>query len=163
MASWLARLRECLGCQSEAMSPLDFEDEATLYSLSLEYFEAATVLRETPPVRLGYSMVTYYLAGHAAELTLKSFLYKHGETIDVLAKSYGHDLKKLVKYARRKGLTDSISTKHIQDFAKSYARKHTEYRQKQPIALPPIDALLSEIANLQSQVFNDISDHLDGE
>lgn len=163
MASWFIRLLACFDFQNGAASPLDFEDEATLFSLSREYFEAAIVLRKTPPVRLGYNMVIYYLAGHAAELTLKSFLYKYGETIDALAKHYGHDLKKLVKCARRKGLPDGVSTKHIQDLTKSYARKHTEYRQKKTIAFPPLDALLSEIANLQSQVFDDISKNLDGE
>ncbi len=137
--------------------PLDFEDEATLYSLSSEYLEAANVLHNTPPTRIGYTLVTYYLAGHAAELMLKSFLYKHGETIEALAKRYGHDLKSLVKSARRKGLPKNVSTKHIQNFANTYSRKHTEYRQKQQLTFPPLDLLLQEIGSLQSHVFNHVA------
>lgn len=159
MSSWFACLRERLGCRSGDLAPLYFEDVATPYSLSRIYFEAAAVLRKTPPVRLGYSMVTYYLAGHAAELDLRSFLYKYGETIDFLVRRCGYDLKRVVRSARRKGLPDSILTKHIQGFAKSYKRKHTEYRRKQPIGLSPLDSLLSEIANLQSQVFHSIWEH----
>ena len=114
------------------------------------------MLYNTPPTRIGYRMVTYYLAGHAAELMLKSFLFKRGETIEAL-KRYGHDLKSLVKRARRKGLSANVSTEHIQSFASTYSRKHTEYRQKQSLTFPPLDLLLQEIDSLQSYVFNHVS------
>lgn len=132
----------------------DFQDEATLYSLSSEFLEAATVLSNTPPTRLGYSLVTYYLAGHAAELMLKGLLYKHGDSIEVLAKRYRHDLKLLVKRARQKGLPVTVSTKYIQNFAGAYSQKRTEYRRKSTLGLPPLDLLLLEIKLLQSHVFN---------
>ncbi len=138
--------------------PPDFEDEATLYSLSSEYLEAARVLYNTPPTRIGYTLVTYYLAGHAAELMLKSFLFKHGDTIEVLAKRYGHDLKSLVKRARKKNLPPGVSTEHIQSFARTYTHKHTEYRQKQQLKFPPLDLLLQEIGSLQSHVFNHVAE-----
>ena len=136
----------------------DFEDEATLYSLSSEFLEAATVLADTPPTRIGYSLVTYYLAGHAAELMLKSFLFKCGDTIEVLAKRYGHNLKFLLKRARLKGLPISVPTEHIQSFASAYTRKRTEYRQKRQLRLPPLDLLLREIKGLQSHVFNHVAE-----
>ena len=136
----------------------EFEDEATLYSLSSEFLEAATVLFNTPPTRVGYTLVTYYLAGHAAELMLKSFLFKNGDVIEVLAKRYGHDLKLLVKRARLKGLPETKSTEHIQSFASAYTRKRTEYRQKRHLRLPPLDLLLLEVKALQSHVFNHVAD-----
>lgn len=134
-----------------------FEDEATLYSLSSEFFEAATVLSNTPPTRIGYSLVTYYLAGHAAELLLKSFLYKHGDSIEVLANRYGHDLKRLVRRARLRGLPITVSTEFIQSFSGAYSRKRTEYRRKKPLRLPPQDLLLLEIKRLQSHVFDHVA------
>lgn len=136
----------------------DFEDEATLYSLSAEFLEAATVLSNTPPTRIGYTLVTYYLAGHAAELMLKSLLFKRGDTIEVLAKRYGHDLKLLVKRARLKGLPVTVSTEHIQSFAGAYSRKRTEYRRKRQLMLPPLDPLLQEIKRIQSHVFNHVAE-----
>lgn len=136
----------------------DFQDEDTLFSLSSEFLEAATVLAGTPPTRIGYSIVTYYLAGHAAELMLKSFLFKCGDTIEVLAKRYGHDLKLLVKRARLNGLPASVSTEHIQSFAGVYTRKRTEYRLKRPLRFPPLDLLLREIKKLEAHVFNQIAE-----
>lgn len=136
----------------------EFEDEATLYSLSSEFLEAATVLSNTPSTRTDYTLVTYYLAGHAAELMLKSLLFKHGDSIKDLTKRYRHDLKLLVKRARLKGLPVTISTKHIQSFAGVYTRKHTEYRRKYPLRLPPLDLLLLEIKRLQSHVFNHVAE-----
>lgn len=136
----------------------EFEDEATLYSLSSEYLEAATVLLNTPPTRMGYTLVIYYLAGHAAELMLKSFLFKHGDTIEILAKRYGHDLKLLVKRARSKGLPSTVSTEYIQSFASTYTRKRTEYRQKRFRTFPPLDLLLLEIKRLHSYVFNHVAE-----
>lgn len=153
---WCTQFRRFLGC-NDGIPPPDFEDEATLYSLSSEYLEAANVLYNTPHTRIGYTLPTYYLAGHAAELMLKSFLFKHGESIKAL-KRYGHDLKSLVKSARKKGLPVNVSIEHIHSFAEIYERKHTEYRQKQLLIFPPLDLLLNEIGSLQSHVFNTVAE-----
>jgi hypothetical protein len=72
-----------------------FEDEATLLSLSTEYLEAAKVLHSTPPTKVNYAIVIFYLLGHAAELLLKSFLHKNGESIVDIKNKYGHNLTKL--------------------------------------------------------------------
>lgn len=156
VCGWCAQLRRFLGC-NDGISPPDFEDEATLYSLSSEYLEAANVLYNSPPTRIGYALSTYYLAGHAAELMLKSFLFKHGESIKTL-KRYGHDLKSLVKRARKKGLPVNVSIEHIKSFAETYEHKHTEYRQKQSLSFPPLDLLLQEIVRLQSHVFSHVAE-----
>lgn len=137
--------------------PPDFEDEATLYSLSSEFFEAATLLSNTPPTQTGYSLVTYYLAGHAAELMLKSLLFRQGESIRDLANGYGHNLESLVSRARLKGLPLAVSTENIQSLACAYARKRAEYRQKHPLTLPSLDLLLQEIKSLQSHVFDNVA------
>ncbi len=115
----------------------DFEDEATLYSLSAEFLEAASVLSNTPPIRVNYTLVTFYLLGHAAELLLKSYLFQHGVSLEDLRKKYGHDLGLLIEKARSKGLPLSVSTEYLQSFASAYARKRTEYRRKQELHLPP--------------------------
>lgn len=136
----------------------DFEDESTLFSLSSEFLEAATALHNTSPTRVKYTLVTFYLVGHAAELLLKSFLFKHGDTIEDLRKRYGHDLKLLVKRARLKGLVSSISTEHILKFASIYTRKRTEYRQTRELRFPPLDLLLREVQFLQAHVFNHVAE-----
>lgn len=144
-----------------ALSPpplLHFEDETTLFSLSSEFFEAATVLSNTPPKRIGYSLVVYYLAGHAAELTLKSLLFKHGDSTEILAKRYGHNLKWLVKRARERGLPVEISTEHVEAFGNLYLRKHTEYRRKHSLTFPPLDLLMEEIERLQVHVFDNVAE-----
>lgn len=72
------------------------EDEGTFYSLASEYLEAAITLFNTPPTRINYWVVIYYLLGHSAELTLKSYLFDHGETPESL-KKVGHDLERLTE------------------------------------------------------------------
>lgn len=135
-----------------------FEDEATLFSLSSEFLEAATVLAATPPVQIGYSLVTYYLTGHAAELMLKSFLFKRGDSIEALKKKYQHNLKQLVSRARTRGLPLSILTEHIQSFSRAYSQKCTEYRKTEFLALPPLDLLIQEVRRLQSYTFNQVAE-----
>jgi hypothetical protein len=136
----------------------DFEDEATLYSLSGEFLEAIRVLIDTPPVQTNYAIVAYYLAGHAAELLLKSFLFKNGDSIEDLRKRYAHDLKLLIKHARLKGLPTRISTAQMQSFSGIYKKKRTEYRKRTPLHLPSLDLLLKEITDLQAYVFDRIAE-----
>lgn len=159
--AWRLRCPLSSNFMPSELTPLlrpDFEDEATLYSLSSEFLEAATVLSNTPPTRLGYSVVAYYLAGHAAELMLKSLLFKCGESTEILAKRYGHDLKRLVRRARQEALPANVSTEYIESFARSYTQKRTEYRRKDQLRLPPLDLLLLEINRLQAHVFGKVSE-----
>jgi hypothetical protein len=144
--------------KQSALPMPEFEDEATLFSLSAEFLEAATVLSNTPPTRLKYTLVTACLLGHAAELLLKSFLFKRGDKIDDLRKRYGHNLKFLLRRARIKGLPLKISTEHLQNFSGAYARKRTEYRQKRQLCLPPMDLLLREVQVLQAAVFDHVTE-----
>lgn len=129
------------------------QDDGTLYSLSGEFLEAARVLQATPPVRIGYSSATYYLLGHAAELMLKAFLYKHGQSINDLRK-FNHDLEKLASRAREVGLPEKVQLDQILLLAAAYKEKSFEYRTKKSKAIPSLELLAEEIENLQSTVFD---------
>ena len=129
------------------------QDDGTLYSLADEFLEAARVLQATLPTRVNYSSATYYLLGHAAELMLKAFLYKHGQTISDL-KKINHDLKKLSSLARAKGLPDKVQLVQIAHLAGTYNEKGFEYRTMKRKTFPSIDHLTEEIEKLQSAVFD---------
>ena len=103
------------------------EDEGTFYSLASEYLEAAVTLSNTPPARTNYSGVIYYLLGHSAELTLKSYLFDRGETPASL-KNLGHNLDRLVERAMNHGLSNKISVCAIKALAPIYRKKELEYR-----------------------------------
>ena len=128
------------------------EDEATLYSLSSEYLEAAKTLNSVPPTKLQYGIVTYYLLGHSAELSLKSYLFKKGMSIQELRK-FGHDLNLLLGKASEFGLKRFSS---IQDLSPIYKAKKLEYRQRRRETFPSIDSLIEEISELQSMVFDHV-------
>lgn len=135
---------------------LSAEDESSFFSLATEYLEAASILHATPATKLNVSLVSYYLAGHAAELFLKSFLFNRGIVVIDLKKKYGHDLKKLVEIARNKGLPSDLSNEFIEEFSKNYFSKHTEYRRLASSTYPPLELLISQIRELESQVFHHI-------
>ena len=136
----------------------DFENEATLFSLASEFLEAAWALNNSPPARIKYKVVTYYLAGHAAELNLKSFLFKRGVSINDLRKRYGHDLKLLVRCARHNGLASCVSTAQIISLSSIYSQKRLEYRENKQMKFPPLDLLLEEVRGLEAEVFNHVAD-----
>ena len=133
------------------------EDDGTLYALSSEFMDAAIVLQKTPPVRVNYSSVAYYLLGHSAELMLKAFLYKNGKTIDDLIK-ISHDLEKLVSLVRENGLPEIVQLNQIRHLAVAYKDKSFEYRTKNKKSFPPIDILIEEIERLQAAVFDKLWD-----
>lgn len=142
------------------MSPFDApgdgsEDEGTFYSLASEYLEAAITLFNTPPTRINYWIVIYYLLGHSAELTLKSYLFDHGETPKSL-KKIGHDLDKLVSCALSHGLSKKLSFRAINSLAPIYGSKELEYRKRKRQTFPSEEDLIEEIHALQSTVFDRI-------
>lgn len=134
------------------------QDEGTFYLLASEYLEAAITLFNTPPTRINYWVVVYYLLGHSAELTLKSYLFDHGETIDSLRKvgRNGHDLEKLVELALKHGLSTELSLRAINSLAPIYRSKELEYRKRKRQTFPCEQDLIDEIQALQSVVFNRI-------
>ncbi len=129
------------------------QDDGTLFSLSGEFLEAARVLQATLPVRIGYSSAIYYLLGHAAELMLKAFLYKHGQSINDL-KKINHDLGKLASRAREVGLPETVQLDQLLLLAAAYKEKSFEYRTRKRKTFPSLDLLAEEIRKLQSAVFD---------
>lgn len=131
------------------------QDDGTLFSLSGEFLEAARVLQASPPVRLGYSSATYYLLGHSAELMLKAYLFKHGQTIKDLRK-INHNLSALSSLAREAGLSSSVSLEHLLKLASEYKEKSFEYRTRRKKTFPTISLLIEEIEMLQAAVFDEL-------
>ncbi|WP_110692455.1 hypothetical protein [Salinicola halophyticus] len=130
------------------------EDEATLFSLSGEYLEAAKTLKSVPPTKVNYEIVTYYLLGHAAELSLKSYLFNQGVSIQEL-RQIGHDLSSSIDKGIEFGLNDYTS---IRDLSPIYKAKKSEYRQNRSETFPSADRLIDEITELRSVAFNNISE-----
>ena len=128
------------------------EDEATFWSLSSEYLEAAIILKNTPPTKVNYWAVIYYLLGHAAELSLKSYLFKHEITTKDL-KNIGHDLSGLLKKASEMG-SENFDLKGIHELSPIYKSKDLEYRRKKNQTLPSVDGLIAEVRVLQGIAFN---------
>ena len=127
------------------------EDDATFYSLGTEFLEAARVLMETPPTRLGYRFPIYYLIGHAAELFLKAYLFRNGESIETL-KDSGHDLAKLLKNAKQKGLAWVDEAPQLKKLSRKYKGKIFEYRANRQVGFPPIEGLFGEAKRLEATV-----------
>jgi len=143
----------------DAVQPPDYEDEATLFSLASEYFEAANILARTPATKVKVDIVVYYLLGHAAELLLKCFLYKHGVAIAELKKKYSHDLAALVDSARSHGLEERVSLDQVRVLSKAYGSKRLEYRRNESVAFPGVDDLVEDVKSLQSRVFDHIAEY----
>lgn len=131
------------------------EDEGTFYSLASEYLAAAITLFNTPPARINYWVVIYYLLGHSAELTLKNYLFDHGETPATL-KKIGHDLDKLIMQAMNHGLSKKLSVRAIRALAPIYREKELEYRKRKRQTFPNQQYLIEEIEALQRAVFDKI-------
>lgn len=130
------------------------EDEATFFSLSGEYFEAAETLNRVPPTKINYRVVTYYLLGHSAELTLKSFLFKKNTPINELRR-IGHDLSALIDKANEHGIQDFSSLRMM---APIYKAKKLEYRKRKKEEFPSITHLIQEVKELRSIVFDNVSE-----
>lgn len=144
--------RQIFDCEGDGS-----QDAGTLLSLSGEFLEAAKVLQATPPVRVGYSSVTYYLFGHAAELMLKAFLYKTGQTLKDL-REFNHDLKALATRAIECGLPERTQLTQILSLADMYTQKSFEYRTKKRKLFPSLEALADEVGTLQSVVSDRVSE-----
>lgn len=140
-----------------AVLPPNFEDEASLYSLATEYLHAAEILIETPVTKLNVSLVSYYLLGHAAELLLKSCLYKAGVPLKELKFDVGHDLEQLAFRVQEIGLRPSLELPQIVALSTNYKAKSTEYRQLKAMSFPPKDLLLQELRTLSSRVFSSVA------
>jgi hypothetical protein len=135
---------------------LELEDEYTLFTLSQEFLSAAKILYNTNQIELNHNSVAYYLAGHSAELALKSYLFKKGESIEDLAKRFGHDLQLLIKIARLNELPSYCETGNIMKLGNIYKKKRLEYRLNNKLIFPPLDLLIEEVDCLNSYMFENM-------
>lgn len=135
------------------------EDESSFYSLGTEFLEAARVLMNTPPTKVGYQSVTYYLLGHAAELFLKAFLYTKGmSTAKMKAKGNGHSLIALLDLAHALGLPDQLTLTSIRAIGTLYASKALEYRDQSAQSYPFAEDLFAEVKRLSALAFDAASE-----
>jgi hypothetical protein len=141
-----------------AVLPPNYEDEASLYSLATEYLHAAEILIETPVTKLNVSLVSYYLLGHAAELLMKSCLFKAGVPLKELKFDVGHDLKQLASRVQEIGLRPPLALPQIVALSTNYKAKSTDYRQLKAMSFPPRDLLLQEVRSLSSRVFSSVAE-----
>lgn len=139
------------------VAPPSYEDEASLYSLAMEYLHAAEILVETPVTKLNVSLVSFYLLRHAAELLMKRYLHKAGLPIKELKSDVGHDLQELVARVQAVGLHPPLALPHILALSNNYKAKSTEYRQLKAMSFPPKDLLLQEVQMLSSRVFDTVA------
>jgi hypothetical protein len=135
-----------------------FEDEDSLYSLAAEYLHSAEILASAPVTKLNVSLVTFFLLGHAAELLLKSHLYKAGTSLTELKMQLGHNLAELEKRAQAVGFHPPLELPYVRQLSTNYGAKFTEYRQLKAMTFPPQDLLLAEVMALQARVFNRIAE-----
>jgi HEPN domain len=97
---------------------------AWLFERAVEFEKAYHAVPETSL----FSWPRYFLLCHSIELALKAFLALHGKSDDDLIK-IGHDLKKLLKHAKKFGLQLEPDT---QDAIKLLARAHYEHWARYP-------------------------------
>lgn len=132
------------------------EDECSFYSLGAEFLEASKVLWNTPPTKIGYQSVIYYLLGHAAELFLKAFLIANDMQLEQL-KVKGHNLIALVRAAHEHGLSDKFQFEAVRALSPMYEAKVLEYRDQKSKNFPLIDDLLHEVNQLSDISFPNFS------
>ena len=125
------------------------ENTDTFFSLGFEFLEPASALHETPIVSIKYWVPIFYLAGHAAELLLKSFLVKRGLTVSELKKK-GHNLYDLIELSKIRGL--SIDLIAIPKLSYLYLDKRFEYRKNNTSSLPDEDLLIEEVYRLFNEI-----------
>jgi|GEM_PF-6199349 len=134
------------------------EDKFAFWSLGNEYFEAANVLFNTPPTRVNYNLIIYYLLGHAAELYSKAYLNQKGVTTKELRTTYRHNLKKLIKQCEKLGLkSETEGFEAILALSTIYNAKGMEYRGNKKEAFPNKADLLKQVNKLGDLSFSEAS------
>jgi len=136
---------------------LEFEDEATFFSLASEYLQAAMLLQNTKSTGIKVSHVIYYLIGHAAELFVKSVLCEQGVSIDELRNNFGHDLRKLTAELKKNYTSFNLNCDRIIALDTMYKYKHLEYRQRTEKTFPSADLLLEDVGRLSAFAFDEVA------
>jgi hypothetical protein len=112
---------------------------------SKQMFAAAVVLQASKNEKV--EGPTYYLLGHAIELTLKSFLLANGDSQERLRRRIGHDLRKAAQRviaAKRDPISKLVADHraYIEMLNPDYSAKELEYRVTGYKTYPPQEELL---------------------
>lgn len=102
---------------------------------SKEFKAAAKTLGQKGPQEHLYGSVPHYLLCHALELLLKAYLKTVGQN-DHDLKTYGHNLEKLLREAKNKGLDKHVSL--IKSEVRVISKINPYYKEKQLEYLVPI-------------------------
>jgi hypothetical protein len=119
----------------------------------------APATSELEELKQRVSLVSYYLAGHAIELALKSFLLVRGVSTNVLrGRAYGHNLSALLTECRRRklGIIVKLSERELRIIRlinEMYSAKELEYRHGGSRALPPYAAVVAVAERLCNGVY----------
>ena len=113
-----------------------------------DFLHAADRVKPVPNSEIGRfrskpSLIAYYLLGHSIELSLKSFLFAKGYTVEQLRrqKEFGHDLAALLSECRRRKLGREVKLKRqeiqaITLLSATYKSKKFEYLEYGTYNLP---------------------------
>jgi HEPN domain-containing protein len=121
-----------------------FGDRVTsngLWHYADTYFKAFDSLYKLEQDRSDYYPVTFYLAFHSIELSLKAILRSTGYSLDYLQKEIKHDLNKLIKILQNKKLIKltekEITVIQVTNYL--YKNKQFEYILREYKSLPAIE------------------------
>jgi hypothetical protein len=81
------------------------------------------------PERHPMDFAKYFLFCHAIEVALKAFLIKTGDSVDDVKSKYGHDLVRLLRSCRKRGL--AITDRDV-DWLSSLGEPHKRYWARSP-------------------------------
>jgi hypothetical protein len=139
------------------------QNEITFIVCADEFIFAACELEKSNnPDKV--ATASYYLYGHALELTYKGFLYKEGATIKEL-KSYRHNLEKVLNKTRDKGLCKyiCIDEKYLDvviNLNKYYSTKELEYMSDTEKRLPLLWDVKDVAKKTNDALFSVLTEHL---
>lgn len=110
------------------------------------FFKTADVAHNKLIGAIRFSTPIYYLYAHALELSLKAFLRCKGVEVKILKEKFGHDLKKLLDEAKKKGLLTNVQLAAeqiavIEYISSEYDDKNLEYFIQGSMSLPDLNKL----------------------
>jgi hypothetical protein len=94
-----------------------------------------------------FSAPTYYLLCHAMELALKGYLASCGVPMSKLKSKIGHDLKKALSHAQKRGFVpaDDRFVELVECLGPSHLDHSFRYRNTNPLHLPALTVAMEAI------------------
>ena len=139
------------------------QNERTFFVLANEFFFAASELEKSRnPGKI--AMASYYLYGHALELTYKGFLFQCGVTLKEL-KCISHNLEEALNLARDRGICnylciDAAYETVVQQLNKYYFTKEFEYMTTNEKTFPLLMDVKDVVKRTINSLFAALTQHL---